>query len=190
MSQQPPKRDCPRIGRVQRRRSVRGSSPVVLVILILLVALFIFSGIAGSRGGMSKGGCLPTSAADRKALSDEWFSPDPPQKKHMSFVNCPRVGGVLRVKGECTIKVEPSGPEPTSYLDKIKAAFSDGPRGLPVEALTSAIVIDVLDRKDGSKRVEATLDHGGTTSITISRAGADITIRCVDCQVRIDRPKP
>ena len=173
-------------GRCEQAGSV---SPVVLLILALLVGLFVFAAVAGARGGLSSGGCLPTRPADREALGKRWFAPSPPEARHV-HASCPLVGTTLKVKAACVVTVDATGPEPAHWWQKIAAAFRDRPRRLSVTA-TTRLEMDVDDHGKDAARVKATLEEAKSTDVTISRAGATLTLTCAPgCDVLLSPPAP
>jgi hypothetical protein len=163
----------------------------LLILLLLLVALFIFAALVGSRGGLSAGGCLPTKAGDRKRLSEKWFKPTPLGPTEIKLQGCALSGRTLIVNPSCVIVVPESEPAPDGVWEKIRAAFKKQTRRLALKATTASVKIKFKRAEDPKDRdpVEATLEGGKETDFAISRAGATLFLVCpTGCQVVLPKP--
>ena len=162
----------------------------MLILLLLLVALFVFAALVGARGGLGAG-CLPTKEADRKRLSEKWFKPTPLGPAEIQVQGCVLSGRSLTVNPSCVIVVPESGPAPDGVWEKIRAGFKKQTRRLALRATTASVKIKFKRGEDPKDRdpVEATLEGGKETDFAISRAGATLFLVCpTGCQVVLPKP--
>ena len=106
-------------------------SPVLIIVLLVIVALFVFAVLTGARGGLSSSGCLPDDAQGRRAQFDRWFAPASLAPTEMKLTNCTLSGQLLlTINGACVIEVASLPEPPRSWTEKIASAFHSDRRRL------------------------------------------------------------
>jgi hypothetical protein len=176
------------------QRSDAGTvSPLLVLLLVVVVALFLFSAVALSRGGLSRSGGFPRDERGRRTMFQHRFGPTVIGVDDVILTGgCHASHAVIEIPDtrECLVEVSPNGSTPRTWTEKIAATFRSGRRRtLPVKALGDIEVH--LHQKDGSEPIKAKLAHAKHTSFTIAPEGATILITCQDhakCEIDLTPP--
>lgn len=171
-----------------------GVSPVLILVLLALVALFVFALVAGARGGLSSTGCLPESAEGRRALFDRWFAPAVATADELKLTGCTMAAGVLTIaaNGSCRIELPGLPPPPRSWRDQIAAAFRSGRRRLFLSPVSTPVELTVfrVPRAGGANPDRIDADLRKRTDVMFSSDGVRaVELRCgASCKVDLSPP--
>jgi hypothetical protein len=168
-------------------------SPLLILLLVVMVALFLFSAVAVSRGGLSSTGGLPPDERGRKALFERHFGPRVISVKEVTLSGgCRASGQMVDIPADsaCHLEVAANGSTPRTWTQELAALFRSGRRrSLPMKALAGIRV--VLQQKDGSDPIGASLPAPQHTSFTIAPEGATIVVKCQappKCAIDLSQP--
>jgi hypothetical protein len=176
-----------------QRRDAGTVSPLLVLLLVVVVALFLFSAVALSRGGLSASGGLPRDERGRRAMFQHRFGPTVIGVEDVTLTGgCHASHGIIDIPASraCLVEVSASGSTPRTWAEKIAATFRSGRRRtLPMKAL-GAVRVE-LQQKDGSEPIKAKLAAAKHTSFTIAAEGATILITCqgvAKCEIDLTPP--
>lgn len=185
----------------RRAQDAGGVSPVLILVLLAIVALFVFALVAGARGGLSSAGCLPDSAEGRRELLDRWFAPALATADELKLSGCTMAAGLLTVHANGTCRIELPGlpPPARSWREKIRGAFQSGRRRLFLSPLSPPVHLTVVraPRTDGAS--PSTVDTADTidadlekrTDVVFSSDGVRaVVLRCRTPGCKVDLSPP
>jgi hypothetical protein len=158
-------------------------SPVLVIVLLVIVAMFVFAVLVGARGGLSSGGCLPEDSDGRRALFERWFGPKPTLLTDLRLTDCALSGNELTFNRTCRVELPKLPAPPRSWTEKIGAAFESQRSRLFLRPLTPPVHLVVIeappaegpqrdpveaDLKDREKRTDVTFAPDGVRSLQLS----------------------
>jgi hypothetical protein len=168
-------------------------SPLLVLLLVVVVALFLFSAVAVSRGGLSASGGLPLDERGRRAMFQRRFGPTVIGVEDVTLTGGCHASHELSdipAGRACVVEVAASGSTPRTWAEKIAATIRSGRRrALPMTALQPIQV--TLQQKDGSQPINAKFGLAKHTSFTIAPEGATILITCqglAKCEIDLTPP--
>jgi hypothetical protein len=175
----------------QRNGQAGAVSPLLVIVLLVVVAVFIFTALAGSRGGLSGSGCLPQDTEGRQRLFQRWFKAKPLTTRELALQGCAVSGTILLFQTTCAINIPGIKKVPGSWFQRIRALFRNDRRSLAVKAtLPLSIVALELHPNDGSNVITGKL-KAKRTEFTFSREGARLLLTCLSvkpCQLDLSPP--